>query len=561
MHDIQTPEALQNTLPCVNKQIYLYEINIIPQFRVSDSFDEHEENIRIFHKLLQSQRTYGILTTKRLPRMGLMKFYQSFGQMDCSINYDPVPITLGSLQKLNKLKRFHCVLFQNVLNLWKKFFVYDHKDSVIIVPTNNHQIDWSIVENFQTWSELKTKTVAERMNKQYREEEWLYSVVCPWYRADQDIRYVVTQVPSHLTPLSPFPNETFKNYADYVLNKYPSDINKIVNNEQFLIGVKAMTMHLNRLHAGEGEDGRKNARVKPRGPEYLIPELCHNFRYPGDLWLKAIVLPSIIHRMTYILHAESLRVRINNYLGLEINDYKPAPLMDIIARKRPGYAKSGIQNSIVHPRADETNSRLLTASDVARFDENTATLGPEILEPVDLERHFDNVYEVDIDYYYQYINGQFQNMSLNNNGDVHNIQSPHRLHTNVPALCDVQQDDKLHITILDKKLSTTISRGMEQHELLAAITSASSSDVFHMEILEVLGDAFLKFSVSLYLIQRHIDWHEGFLTTIKGQIVGNRNLCYSAIRNNLPGMIKIHNFNPKDDWQPPMLKVADLIQV
>lgn len=64
-----------------------------------------------------------------------------------------------------------------------------------------------------------------------------------------------------------------------------------------------------------------------------------------------------------------------------------------------------------------------------------------------------------------------------------------------------------------------------------------------MELFEVLGDAFLKFSVSFFLIQKHIDWHEGFLTTIKGQIVGNRNLCYSAIRHKLPGMIKVNQFN------------------
>lgn len=558
MHDIQTPDALRDSMPQLNHQCYLYEFQIKPHFQVSE-YDEHEENIKIFHKLLQSDRSYGILTMKKLPRMALMKFYQSFGRIDCQISEIPVPINLGNIQKLNELKRFHCILFRNVLNIWKEFFVYDHKDSVIIVPTKNRQIDWNIVENFQTWSELQKKTVAERMNAEYREEDWLFSVVCPWYRADHDTRYIVTQVSSYQTPFSSFPNEEYQSYADYALNKY-SDIDRVVNAEQFLIGVKPITTHMNRLHSGDGEDGRRN--VKPRGPEYLIPELCHNFRYPGDLWLKAIVIPSALHRITFILHAENLRIFINDYVGLRITDYKPMELIDSMARKKPSHAKL-IQNSILYPRVEESVAKQITSDDLAPFDEDLERLGPEKEEPVNLERHFDIVHEIDIDYYFSYINGALSNLSLNDRNGMTsaNLLSPHRYQTNIPALCDVDEEDKLRINILNVKLSTVLLRGIEQHEMLAAITSASSGDVFHNETLEVLGDAFLKFGTSLYLIQQHIDWHEGFLTTIKGKIVGNRNLCYSAILNHLPGMIKVHNFNPKDDWQPPMLKVPDLIQV
>lgn len=170
---------------------------------------------------------------------------------------------------------------------------------------------------------------------------------------------------------------------------------------------------------------------------------------------------------------------------------------------------------------------------------------------------------MDIDYYFYYINRNLANLSLNSDGNAmsSNILSPQQFQTKVPALCDVREVDKVRISLLNIKLASPLSRGIEQHEMLAAITSASSADVFHNEILEVLGDAFLKFSTSLYLIQRHIDWHEGFLTTIKSQMVGNRNLCYSAMRHGFPGMVKMHNFNPKEDWQPPMLKVPDLVQV
>lgn len=63
-----------------------------------------------------------------------------------------------------------------------------------------------------------------------------------------------------------------------------------------------------------------------------------------------------------------------------------------------------------------------------------------------------------------------------------------------------------------------------------------------MERHEVLGDGFLKFIVSLFLFKRHKEYHEGHLTTLKGQIVGNRNLFYIGDQFGLSGMIKTSKF-------------------
>ncbi|XP_031635095.1 endoribonuclease dcr-1-like [Contarinia nasturtii] len=525
MHDIQRPAALIDSIPRINVQLYLYEIAMEPKFKGSD------ENIRTFHNLFQSPHTYGILTMKKLPRMGPIKCYQSFGEITCSISYEPMPIILHDPQELARLKRFHCILFKYILEIWKEYFVYDEKDSVIIVPTMNQKINWQIVKEFQTWSKVKEKTLAERTNAEYKRENWDGCVISKWY-LNQTKKYVITNVFEEKSPLSSFPNDDYKNYAEYMLKTYPKT-DGVVNNDQFLIGVKAITSRLNHLRPESGSSSER--------PELLIPEMCHNFRYPGDLWLKAILLPSIIHRITYILHAENIRNAINKYVGLDISD-EPCPLIE------------SIQNSDA-PR--EKGEIRVVAEKLNTNDADTSILRSEDFEPIDLERHFDNVYEVDIDFYYMFKHGL--SFDENKNGTNNSLLSPHHLHTNVPALCDVESD-KLRINVLQTKLKTSITRGVEQHDILAAITTASSADVFNMESLEVLGDAFLKFSVSLYLIQRHPQWHEGFLTSIKGQIVGNRNLCYSAIRNKFSGMIKAHDFSPKDDWQPPMLKVDDQIQ-
>lgn len=105
---------------------------------------------------------------------------------------------------------------------------------------------------------------------------------------------------------------------------------------------------------------------------------------------------------------------------------------------------------------------------------------------------------------------------------------------------------------------TTVSMGPQQRDILAALTSVASGDVFDGERLEVLGDSFLKFSSSVLLMKNHPEWHEGFLTSCKGQMVSNRNLYYLG-NELLGGRLKVFGFDPKGSWQPPLMCVpADL---
>lgn len=551
--ELQTPDALRGSMPQLNKQLYLYKIDIQPNFGI----DDVQDNVIVFHNLLKSNRSYGILTTKPIPRLAKIKLYQSFGELNAIIDHNPIKLILKNAQQLDELKRFNCTLFRDVLEVWKEFFVYDSSDSFITVPMIDQQIDWDIVKAFQTWLPVQEKTITERSNTKFIEQNWLHKVICPWYRADNAVRYVVTRVCTNETPFSPFPNDQYESYAEYAREKYPN-ITRVVVKDQFLIEVKGITQNPNLMHPGDGDDGR---RMKTnRGPEVLIPELCHNFNYPGDLWLKAICLPSIIYRLTYLLHAETIRVSINKYIGLNITNYDPPALLGKLPRNKIESAKI-IQNAIIRPRPDDKIAKELRINDVCRFNKINEVLGPEIEEPIDVERNFDQLHELDIDYYYRYINEKFRGVSLNDTSLKGNVLSPNRFQmAEIRGICDTLQDDKLYIQLLDTKLSTSI-RGVEQHNLLAAITTTSANDLFHMELFEVLGDAFLKFGVSLFLMHTHNDWHEGFLTAIKGQIVGNRNLCYNAVKMKLSGMINKNHFNPKDDWQPPMLKVDEVVKV
>ena len=86
-----------------------------------------------------------------------------------------------------------------------------------------------------------------------------------------------------------------------------------------------------------------------------------------------------------------------------------------------------------------------------------------------------------------------------------------------------------------------------------------TGDVFDMERFEVLGDGFLKFISSLYLYKKYEDWHEGYLTTLKGKMVSNRNLFYVGNNFGLSGMIKSSRFDPNENL-PPSIRVPKEVQ-
>lgn len=76
-----------------------------------------------------------------------------------------------------------------------------------------------------------------------------------------------------------------------------------------------------------------------------------------------------------------------------------------------------------------------------------------------------------------------------------------------------------------------------------------------MERFEVLGDGYLKFITSLYLYKKFDDWHEGYLTTLKGKLVSNRNLFYCGNDFELTGSIKTTGFQPKVEWMAPSIGI------
>nr|AWH61386.1 putative dicerB [Actinia equina] len=90
--------------------------------------------------------------------------------------------------------------------------------------------------------------------------------------------------------------------------------------------------------------------------------------------------------------------------------------------------------------------------------------------------------------------------------------------------------------------------------LLQALTTKGAGDAFDLERLEMLGDAFLKQAVSIYLFCFYTNKDEGKLTRRKVSQISNLKLYKVSTAHHLPGYIQTTVLDRKS-WAPPCLQV------
>lgn len=198
----------------------------------------------------------------------------------------------------------------------------------------------------------------------------------------------------------------------------------------------------------------------------------------------------------------------------------------------------------------------------------------KFLEPIDISRNVEKTFPVELDYYYKFVSSlipeitklklrdedeysksQFDIPSVSSRLETYNNMTIGNISTTIEKLAikDSPIEQKMEIEMLKNNYEKdNCLKSAEQYEFLAAITSARVNDVFDMERFELLGDAFLKFSVSLYLTNKFNSWHEGYLTMIKSRMVSNRNLLYCMMETNICEKICASSFNPNSVWLSPL---------
>lgn len=536
-HQLAVPDALENCAPTVQRVCYLYRIFIRPKFD-----PENDESIKVFHELLKNTNTgYGILLSNKIPKLCAVTLFQSFGEIELEIAEHPIEVTLTDALELESLQKFHIMLFRDVLKAWKTFYVFDSSSYLVVPLYNECDINWKLVQEFPcvVQPEDATKSYDKIKKMQFNAEDYLYKVVNPMYRSTDQV-YVVTKVHEHMSPLTPFPHEDYPNYKNYVERNYDVTIH---HPSQFLIEVKGISKNLNLFFPGGGPTGKLRRFEKEKHTEIYVPEICHNFQFPADYWLKSTLLPCLLHRMHYMIMAEKIRVLFigngidfdgpQDYtLDIDHGNYDQRKVvMEQIRLENESY---GVMKNIKEMVREHFIENAEIEKD-HRSNKKAPIMFDKSLLPKDIERNWLTVTDVDMDYLCSFLSDNQKSM----------LRLTPQLTDSMRKLCDAT--DRMEIKLL--QLNGNL-KCIQQKHLIKALTTSSAGDVFDMERFEVLGDGFLKFTVSLFLYKKYIAYHEGHLTTLKGQIVSNRNLFYCGNDYGLSGMVKTNKFQPRENLPP-----------
>ena len=121
------------------------------------------------------------------------------------------------------------------------------------------------------------------------------------------------------------------------------------------------------------------------------------------------------------------------------------------------------------------------------------------------------------------------------------------------------EDNETFPQLIEDKPSFKLLIGKEQGtklklpDMLQAFTLRGAGEIFDMEKAEILGDAFLKFAMSIALFSNKSisKGDEGFLTQYRSSLVGNKRLFKLAKQKNLHQFISACKFEPHLNWKPP----------
>ncbi|EAW13550.1 putative RNA helicase/RNAse III [Aspergillus clavatus NRRL 1] len=114
---------------------------------------------------------------------------------------------------------------------------------------------------------------------------------------------------------------------------------------------------------------------------------------------------------------------------------------------------------------------------------------------------------------------------------------------------------QLETELIATKLYETILRDVgftsTQH-IITAISAPSAQALTNYQRYEFLGDSILKFSVSCQLFFKHPNWHEGYLSEGRDEIVQNPRLTKAALDTGLDAFVITKMFTPRK-WSAPLI--------
>lgn len=123
---------------------------------------------------------------------------------------------------------------------------------------------------------------------------------------------------------------------------------------------------------------------------------------------------------------------------------------------------------------------------------------------------------------------------------------------------DIVKRDK-KIESFEREVNLEDHPGPNPSLLLQALTSKSAGDEFDLERLEMIGDSFLKYVVSVKTYLKYPLFDEGKLTKIRSVLIQNLHLYQQAKKKNLGEFLICSAFSSETNWLPPCYTVDEEI--
>ncbi|EDX13979.1 Dicer-1 [Drosophila simulans] len=317
--------------PVAGAPCYLYFIQLTLQCPIPE---EQNTRGRKIYPPEDAQQGFGILTTKRIPKLSAFSIFTRSGEVKVSLELAKERVILTS-EQIVCINGFLNYTFTNVLRLQKFLMLFDPdstENCVFIVPTvkapaGGKHIDWQFLELIQANGNTMPRAVPdkERQAQPFDAQRFQDAVVMPWYRnQDQPQYFYVAEICPHLSPLSCFPGDNYRTFKHYYLVKYGL---KIQNASQPLLDVDHTSARLNFLTPRyvnrkgvalptSSEETKRAKRENLEQKQILVPELCTVHPFPASLWRTAVCLPCILYRINGLLLADDIRKQVSADLGL-----------------------------------------------------------------------------------------------------------------------------------------------------------------------------------------------------------------------------------------------------
>ncbi|EDW43244.1 endoribonuclease Dcr-1 [Drosophila sechellia] len=317
--------------PVAGAPCYLYFIQLTLQCPIPE---EQNTRGRKIYPPEDAQQGFGILTTKRIPKLSAFSIFTRSGEVKVSLELAKERVILTS-EQIVCINGFLNYTFTNVLRLQKFLMLFDPdstENCVFIVPTvkspaGGKHIDWQFLELIQANGNTMPRAVPdeERQAQPFDAQRFQDAVVMPWYRnQDQPQYFYVAEICPHLSPLSCFPGDNYRTFKHYYLVKYGLTIQ---NASQPLLDVDHTSARLNFLTPRyvnrkgvalptSSEETKRAKRENLEQKQILVPELCTVHPFPASLWRTAVCLPCILYRINGLLLADDIRKQVSADLGL-----------------------------------------------------------------------------------------------------------------------------------------------------------------------------------------------------------------------------------------------------